>query len=75
MLRARLNGVFVLGIDAENVRRLQAGQPINVDLAELGGQGEILLMYGNTMADIAKELEQVTGQPLPIPMPFTTVEQ
>lgn len=68
MIRARLsNGAFILGIDAENVRRLQAGFPILVDLSELGGTDTICLMYGATLDHIKKELEEVSGSPLPAP--------
>jgi hypothetical protein len=66
MLRARLsNGVFVLGLDAENIRRLQAGQPILVSLAEMGGDDDVLIMAGETVNDIAADLEKVTLQKLP----------
>jgi hypothetical protein len=66
MLRARLsNGVFVLGLDAENIRRLQAGQPILVSLAEMGGDDDVLIMAGETLNDIAADLEKVTLQKLP----------
>ena len=65
MLRARLsNGAFVLGIDAENVRRLKKGQPIIIDLTVMGGHDHVLLMYGNTLDDIRKEIEAAAG-PLP----------
>jgi hypothetical protein len=66
MIRARAsNGVFILGIDAENVRRLKAGMPIIVSLAELGGTDNVAIMYGETLADIQRELETATGSPLP----------
>lgn len=72
MLRARLsNGTFLFGLDAENVRRLQAGEPIMVDLRSLGGTDKFALMFGETLADIAAELERLTGQPLPPPQPLS----
>lgn len=68
MLRARMNdGVFILGIDAENVNRLKNGQPILVCLAELGGTDDVLIIYGETLKDIQNELEAATGQPFPEP--------
>ena len=68
MLRARLsNGLFILGLDAENIRRLMAGRPIVVSLAQLGGTDDVAIMYGDSLADIAKELEQASGHPLPEP--------
>lgn len=71
MIRARLNnGTFLLGIDAENVKRLKAGKPIVVSLAELGGKDDVMICYGETMADIIQELERVNGGPLPEPIPY-----
>lgn len=73
MLRARLsNGVFILGIDAENLRRLKAGQPILVSLAELGGTDDVCIVYGDTIDDIKRELEKAAGHPLPQPTPLKT---
>lgn len=68
MLRARAsNGMFILGIDAENVKRLKEGKPILVSLASLGGTDDVMICYGETLADIARELEQASGVPLPKP--------
>jgi hypothetical protein len=65
MIRARLgNGVFILGLDAENVHRLKRGQPILVSLAELGGTDDVVIMYGERLTDIERDLEAVFG-PLP----------
>ncbi len=69
MLRARLSsGEFILGLDAENIRRLQAGQPIVVSLAELGGTDDVIIMAGNTLADIQRELETASGHKMPKPI-------
>lgn len=66
MIRARLNsGQFIVGIDAENVRRLKAGEPINLDLRPLGGTDHVYLMYGETLEAIKRELEEAQGHPLP----------
>lgn len=68
MLKARMSdGTFILGIDAENVKRLKKGQPIIVCLAELGGTDDVLIMYGDTLQAIQDELERVSGRPLPKP--------
>lgn len=66
MLIARLGTLIILGIDAENVRRLKAGQPILKALAQHGGTDDIAIVYGDTLADIQKELEKHYG-PLPAP--------
>ena len=71
MIRARASdGTFILGIDAENVKRLKEGKPILVSLAELGGHDDVLIVYGNTLQDIVRELEEASGQPLPAPTPI-----
>jgi hypothetical protein len=68
MLRARMsNGVFILGLDAENLKRLKAGKPILVSLAQIGGKDDVLIMYGDTIQDIKKELESASGEKLPEP--------
>lgn len=73
MILARLSdGTFILGIDAENVRRLREGKPIVVSLAELGGSDDVVIMYGETLQHIARELEESSGQPLPPATPIDT---
>ena len=70
MIRARLsNGLFILGIDAENVKRLKDGKPIMVSLAELGGSDDVCIMYGETVQAIADELERASGEKLPAATP------
>ncbi len=71
MLRARLsNGDFLFGLDAENVKRLTEGQPIVIDLASMGGQNRVLIMYGKTLDAIKMELAQATGHRLPPVQPY-----
>jgi hypothetical protein len=66
MLRIRMSdGLFIFGLDAENVRRLVSGQPIHIELEQLGGTDKILIMAGETLADVAKEIEEATGIALP----------
>lgn len=71
MIRATLSdGRFLFGIDAENVKRLRQGMPLVLDLTLLGGTDKVMVMYGETMADIVKELEGATGGRLPPAQPF-----
>ncbi len=66
MIQARLsNGTFILGVDAENIRRLTAGLPIVVDFAKLGGRDRFMMVYGETYDAIVKELEESSGHKLP----------
>lgn len=71
MIRARLsNGSYLMGLDAENIKRLTNGQPIEIDLTPLGGRDKVLLVYGETMQAILDELEEMTGQPMPVVQPM-----
>jgi hypothetical protein len=71
MIRARLsNGTFLLGLDFENVRRLLAGEPIRVDLTLHGGHDVVGIMYGETLADIMRELRALNGGDLPPVQPM-----
>lgn len=51
--------IYILGITAENVRRLQKGQPIKVALEPLGGKGEVFITFGETEVEIAADLASV----------------
>lgn len=69
MLVAKLtNGVILLGLDAENIRRLCAGQPILKSLAQFGGTDDVAIVYGETLDALEKDLERVFG-PLPDAQP------
>lgn len=62
MLTLRINGGFILGLDAENIRRLQAGEPIQVDLAEFGGPAvRILIAAGETLPKLAEDIANGLG--------------
>jgi len=76
MIRARLNnGDFLMGIDAENVRRLvEERQPLVIDLKPLGGTDKLLITYGPTLDDIKRELEEILGK-LPEPTPWPEQDQ
>ena len=71
MLIARCsNGMFILGIDADNVRMLKEGKPILKALSLFGGTDDIAIVYGDTLDDIRAELKRVYGEvPDPTPLP------
>lgn len=65
MIQARLtDGSFLIGIDAENVRRIQADKPLVINLRAIGGSDLVIVMYGETMQAIVDSLENTLG-PLP----------
>lgn len=68
MIIARLkNGNWVIGIDASNVRKLKEGQTMVAKLSELGGDGDVAVIYGDELKDVVAELERATGAKLPPP--------
>lgn len=70
MLIARAsNGMMILGIDAENVKRLKEGKPILKALSQFGGKDDVLIVYGDTLDDVQRTLEETMG-PLPKPLPL-----
>lgn len=51
---------ILLGLSGENVTRLVAGEPILLSLSEVGLDGfELSIIYGQTEADIIKDLESI----------------
>lgn len=71
MLRARAsNGNFIIGLDADNIALLKEGKPLKIDFRVMGGNDLVFIMYGDTLADVAHELEKEFG-PLPSPQPWT----
>ena len=59
MIRAKLHragkDLVLLGIDAENVKRLKAGKPILVKGESIGLEADIWIAYGDTLAAICKK--------------------
>jgi hypothetical protein len=51
---------YVLGLSEGNIVRLKQGKPIAVDLADLGGRGRVLIMYGQTEQHIEAGLRAAT---------------
>lgn len=70
MIKARIKGdsqkgigdVIVLGISRDNVKRLTNGEPIKVDLSEMGMEGEILIFFKETTGDLIKTIQPFLGK-------------
>jgi hypothetical protein len=70
MIIARLtNGAFIVGIDDVNVRHMDAGRPMVIDLAKHGGHDRVYLLHGKTLEDVRKLLIDTFGE-LPIAQPL-----
>ncbi len=69
MLKAKLTNAdntkstFVLGLDAENIKRLLAGAPIMVQLSDFGGIDNVLIMAGETLQEMTDTLSDKFGAP------------
>lgn len=48
--------MIVLGLDAENVKRLKEHKPIMVKAADLKIDFNICIAYGDTLAEVSAEL-------------------
>ncbi len=58
MLKARAGDKYVFGLSAKNIERLMDGQPILINMRELGCEsGEVVIFYGKTEADMKQALE------------------
>lgn len=62
MIRAVATGrdgrkILLLGVDARNVERLKAGEPIICTSESVDGLGvDVVIMYGETMTDVLADL-------------------
>lgn len=73
MIRAKVtlgNGdpLYVLGLGPKNLEKLRSGDPILVNLEDLGvpNAGMILIHYGDTVHATKLRIEKATGIELPI---------
>ena len=66
MIKAKIHregkDLVLLGIDAENVRRLQDDKPILVKGKSIGIDADIWIVYGETLDDICKKYHLPTIQ-------------
>lgn len=58
MIKAKCNdGTLIFGLSKENITRLQQGQPISINLKDMGLEDrQVMIMYGETEDDMYKEL-------------------
>jgi hypothetical protein len=72
MIRATLiterGPIIVLGITDQNITRLRAGMPIDVDLAPMLRDGQqparVVILHGETHMEIVEAIEEATPMPL-----------
>lgn len=56
MLKLKFENKIVLGLDKENIKRLTGGQPIHIKGKDLKIIEDVYIIYGPTLADIAKAI-------------------
>jgi hypothetical protein len=52
---------YLFGLSALNLQKLRDGRPMVIDLEPMGGAGQILIMFGDTEADLLRELGDLIG--------------
>lgn len=53
--------LYLFGLSQQNLEKLREGMPIRIHLEEMGGEGEVLIMFGETEHAIAAELAEMIG--------------
>lgn len=62
--RATINDgqvMVVIGLSDENIRRLQAGLPIDTDLSEIGLAGRLFIFSGETEEAMRDQIVRIAG--------------
>jgi hypothetical protein len=52
---------YAFGLSEGNIELLKEGRPIKVDLAAMGGTGTVLIFYGRTEQNMARDLAELIG--------------
>jgi len=50
--------MYIVGLSEHNLRLLRDGKPIAFDMAQMGGEGRMLIFYGVTEEAMARELKK-----------------
>ena len=59
MIKAKLGkNDLLFGLSEGNIRKLKKGEPIKIDLKEMGMEGTIFICYGKTEMDIMYDLKK-----------------
>lgn len=75
MIKARSGNLLILGLEAMNVERLKAGNPMLIKLSELGVPNtdlRVVITYGDTQEEILAQLERDLGLKPPSIDPVNT---
>lgn len=55
--------MYIIGLSEGNLRLLREGRPIAFDMAEMGGEGRMMIFYGVTEKAMKRELARYMRLP------------
>lgn len=56
MIRLKAGPLNLIGLSSRNLELLRAGKPIRIDLAEFNLEGELIIVWGETELELARQL-------------------
>lgn len=62
MMKAKADGVTVLGLEEMNIQRLKAGDPIYIRKEDLGLENNILIFYAKDRGQLVKYMKPFIGK-------------
>jgi hypothetical protein len=68
MIKARSGNLVIFGLEAKNIERLKAGDPMLFKMSELGKAGPddvVAILYGETQDEILAAIEKQFGLKMP----------
>ena len=65
MIKAKVGSAWIFGIDKRNIRNLRKDKPLMIKKEETGLSHDLFIIYGDTLEDVARNIEQATGCTLP----------
>ncbi len=59
------SSLIIFGLSDRNLELLREGRPIQFDGQKLGINGQVVILYGRTEADIVKDIQENMGMAVP----------
>jgi hypothetical protein len=61
MIKLRAGKLVMFGLSEMNLQKLREGKPIKINMGDLDLEGEVVIFYGKTEADMERELSSLIG--------------
>lgn len=65
MIQLQIGNMVIFGIDSNNLKLLKENMPMVIDSTQFKPFTKIVIMYGDTIHDVKREIEKQTGLKLP----------